>query len=134
MPEQFPIRRVARILLGSMLTIAGIGHLTFVRNEFQAQVPDWVPISKDLTVILSGIAEISLGMLLIFWERKKKLVGWIAAAFFAAVFPGNWHQYKEHIDAFTLDTDQKRLIRLFFQPVLILWALWSTGIFPKKNK
>lgn len=59
--------------------------------------------------------------------RQRVLVGWITAAFFVAVFPGNIAQYLEGVDAFGLDTDRARLTRLFFQPVLMLWALWSTG-------
>ncbi|HBW81532.1 MAG TPA: hypothetical protein DEF78_17200, partial [Sphingobacterium sp.] len=97
------------------------------RKEFQAQVPDWVPISKDDTVVYSGIAEIALGATLIFAPAKHRSnVGKIAAAFFAAVFPGNIAQYKNHRDGFGLDTDGKRLARLFFQPILVAWALKST--------
>lgn len=119
-------KQIARPLLGTMLIFAGISHLSFLRNEFQAQVPDWVPVSKDLTVILSGIAEILLGSALVFLKKYKSTIGWIAAAFFAAVFPGNVHQYVDGIDAFGLDSDAKRLARLFFQPVLIAWAVWAT--------
>ncbi len=124
-------RNVARILLGAMLALAGTSHLSFAREEFQAQVPDWVPTDKDTTVLLSGVAEISLGLSLIAApKRYRPTAGAITAAFFAAVFPGNIHQYNKQIDAFGLDTDAKRFTRLFFQPPLILWALWST----RKNK
>lgn len=116
-------RMIARIALGAVLAIAGIGHLTAQREEFQAQVPDWVPVSKDFVVLASGGVEIALGAALIALPRHRKIVSWIVAAFFVAVFPGNIHQYVEHIDAFGLDTDQKRLTRLFFQPVLVLWAI-----------
>ena len=120
-------QKIFRILLGLSLLFAGISHLTTARAEFQAQVPEWVPFTKDLVVLLSGVVEISLGASLIFIKRYRALVGWIAALFFILIFPGNIHQYVDHIDAFGLDTDNKRLIRLFFQPVLVLWALWSTG-------
>ena len=49
------------------------------------------------------------------------------AHFYVAIFPGNINQYVNHIDAFGLNTDNMRLIRLFFQPVLIFLALWTTG-------
>ncbi len=116
---------IARIGLGAFLAFAGISHLTFAREDFQAQVPDWVPMDKDTVVLLSGGVEITLGMALILLKKHKKLTGLTAAAFFAMVFPGNVSQYTHHRDAFGLDTDKKRFTRLFFQPALIAWALWS---------
>ena len=118
---------IARILLGAFLVSAGTGHLTFLRKDFRAQVPDWVPLQVDDTVVISGIAEITLGAALIAPGKHKKAVGKIAAAFFGAVFPGNISQYTHHRNAFGLNTDNKRLARLFFQPLLIYWALKSTG-------
>jgi uncharacterized membrane protein len=106
---------------------AGIGHLTFLRREFRAQVPDWVPLPVDDTVVYSGVAEIALGTSLMLTDGSRRAaLGKFAAAFFAAVFPGNVSQWLNRRDAFGLDTDNKRLARLFFQPVLIYWALKST--------
>jgi len=123
-----PMQKIARYGLGTFLVVAGIGHLTFARKEFQAQVPDWVPISKDNTVVYSGFVEIALGAALILAPaQQRSKVGKIAAAFFTAVFPGNIAQYKDRRDGFGLDTDGKRLARLFFQPVLVAWALKSTS-------
>lgn len=122
-------QNIFRIVLGVFMLLAGIGHLSFQRAEFQAQVPDWIPLSKDLVVILSGIVEISLGFAMVFLTRFKVRVGILLAVFYVLIFPGNIAQYINGTNAFSLDTDQKRLIRLFFQPVLILWALWSTGFF-----
>ncbi|QHS59001.1 DoxX family protein [Chitinophaga agri] len=121
------LQNVFRVILGLFMIMAAIGHFTFQRAEFQAQVPDWVPIGKDMVVLLSGVAELVLGLSMVWWAKQKVLVGIVLALFYVAVFPGNIAQYTEHRDAFGLDTDQARLIRLFFQPVLILWALWSTG-------
>lgn len=118
--------QIGRLLLGAFLAYAGFSHLTFARGEFQAQVPPWLPISPNTVVILSGIVEIALGLALIFLYRQQKLVGWLAAAFFTCVFPGNIAQYLSHRNAFGLNTDLARLIRLFFQPLLVAWALWST--------
>ncbi|UEG54797.1 hypothetical protein LLH06_07450 [Mucilaginibacter daejeonensis] len=116
----------ARILLGANLIVAGVGHLTFARKGFQAQVPNWVPLEKDNTVVYSGYAEIALGSAILFTPKKyRSTVGKIAAGFFAAVFPGNVAQYEHHRSALGLDTDRKRFVRLFFQPVLIGWALAS---------
>ena len=109
------------------MVMAAIGHLTYQRSEFQAQVPDWIPLSKDLVVILSGVVELGLGLSMIFWKRERIKVGIALAMFYLLIFPGNIAQYVNHTNAFGLDTDRARLIRLFFQPVLVLWALWSTG-------
>ncbi|GGO60308.1 membrane protein [Microbacterium nanhaiense] len=120
-------RGLAKTLLGGALVFAGIAHLTFARRDFQAQVPDFVPLEPDTTVVASGIAEITLGTALAVSQGKRAgTVGRIAAVFFAAVFPGNVSQYTQRRSAFGLDTDRKRFARLFFQPVLIVAALWST--------
>jgi len=121
------LRKAAQILLGGALTYAGITHLTTNRAEFQAQVPTWVPLSADFVVLASGVVEITLGIALASLQYRRQ-VGWITAAFFIAIFPGNISQYVNGIDAFRLDTDQARLTRLFFQPLLVLWGLWATGV------
>ncbi|MGB1696857.1 MAG: DoxX family protein [Thermoplasmatota archaeon] len=120
------MKTAAKLLLASFLFYAGTAHLTHARAEFQAQVPSWSPLDADLVVVLSGIVELLLGTLL-FLPRNEVQMGWITAAFFVVIFPGNVWQYIDGVDAFGLDTDGKRLIRLFFQPVLVAWALWSTG-------
>jgi len=120
-------KKIARVLLGGNLIFAGISHLTFAREDFQAQVPDWVPLAKDDTVVYSGLVEIALGSALALTDEKHQAtVGKVAATFFTAVFPGNISQYVNRRSAFGLDTDRKRLIRLFFQPALVYWALKST--------
>jgi len=116
-----------RWILGSALLFAGVGHLTTQRTEFQAQVPSWFPIDADLVVVVSGLVEILLGAALIALPRQRVVVGTIVAAFFVIIFPGNIAQWWEGTDAFGLDTDMARFVRLFFQPVLIAWALASTG-------
>ena len=121
------IRKGFQVLLGAALIYAGITHLTTNRIEFQAQVPTWVPFPADFVVLASGVVEISLGIALASLQYRRQ-VGWITAAFFIAIFPGNISQYVNGIDAFGLDTDQARLTRLFFQPLLVLWALWATGV------
>ena len=120
-------QNIFRIILGLAMAYAGFTHLTVAREEFQAQVPTWVPIGVDLVVILSGIVEIGLGIGMVFLKRYRAQVGLALALFYVLIFPGNIAQYIHHRDAFGLDTDTARLIRLFFQPVLIIWALWSTN-------
>lgn len=125
-PRTVP-RLLGRIVLGSFLLFAGIGHLTFVREEFRAQVPEWLPIDKDTVVVASGIVEITLGGALLALPGKRVRVGWIVAAFFVVIFPGNISQLVTRTDAFGLNSDAARGLRLIFQPVLVLWALWCTG-------
>ena len=113
--------------LGAALVFAGIGHLTFLRQEFQAQVPVWLSLDADFVVLASGAVEITLGLGLLSTSRIAAYFGIVTSLFFIAIFPGNINQYVEGIDAFGLSTDQDRLTRLFFQPLLVIWALWSTS-------
>ncbi len=125
------IKVLLQIGLGFGLLSAGISHLTTARAEFRAQVPTWLPLDADFVVIASGIVEISLGIgLLILWKQlPRKLIGLAAALFFIAIFPGNLSQWINGVSAFGLDTDQARFVRLFFQPVLVVWALVSTNAY-----
>ena len=126
------LRNATQLLLGAVLAYAGTTHLTTNRSEFQAQVPNWVPFSADFVVIASGIVEIALGLsLLLLWKYRTQ-VGFLTAAFFIAIFPGNISQYVNGIDAFGLDSDRARAIRLLFQPLLVIWALWSTGAWKRR--
>ena len=126
-----------QLLLGAFLTSAGISHLGSNRTEFLAQVPTWLPLNADFVVVASGIVEITLGISLItttfILTQYRKKVGIVVAIFFILIFPGNINQYVNNIDAFGLDTDQKRLIRLFFQPLLVIWALWASGVKIRKK-
>ena len=121
------VRTTTRLLLGVAMVGAGVAHLTTQREEFRAQVPSWFPLDEDLTVLGSGIVEIGLGVAFVALPSKQRLIGGLLAAFFVVIFPGNIAQYAEGVDAFGLDTDQKRLVRLFLQPVLVVWALFGGG-------
>ncbi len=120
------LKPILRTLLGSFLFVAGLSHLTWSRSEFLAQVPRWLPLDSDFVVIASGVVEILLGLALIFLTKHSALIGKITAVFFVLIFPGNINQYIYGIDAFGLNTDSARLTRLFFQPLLIAWAIFST--------
>ena len=126
------LKPLLQLLLGAFLTSAGISHLGSNRTEFLAQVPTWLPLNGDFVVVASGVVEITLGISLItttfILKGYRKQVGIVVAIFFILIFPGNINQYVNKIDAFGLDTDQKRLIRLFFQPLLVIWALWAGGV------
>ena len=128
------IKNLIRIGLGAFMLLAGIGHITYARETFHAQVPDWIPLSKDFVVLASGVVEILFGLAMIFFTKQKQYVGLALAIFFVLVFPGNIAQYTEQRDGFGLDSDSKRLLRLFFQPVLIFFALYSTDALKKLKK
>ena len=121
------LQRISQVGLGLFLTSAGYSHLTVNRIAFQAQVPTWLPLDPDFVVLASGFVEILLGLSLLTLWRFRAKVGLVAALFFVAIFPGNINQFVNRIDAFGLNTDTARGVRLLFQPVLVLWALWSTG-------
>ena len=131
---QSPVQLAAQKLLGSTLVGTGTGHLTFLREPFHAQVPPWLPLDPDRVVTLSGIAEISPGAVLLLARKQRVPVGWVAAAFFVAIFPGNIAQWQYHRNAFGLNTDLKRFLRLFGQPVLVGWALWATGAIGRRRR
>ena len=120
------IKRIFRLLLGSALLFAGIGHLSFARTDFRAQVPPWLPLDVDFVVLASGVVEIILGLGLLLPIRLSGYFGLVTAVFFVAIFPGNIAQFVEQRDAFGLDSDSARAIRLLFQPVLVIWAIWCT--------
>ena len=124
------MRAAARWLLAALLVAAGVAHLTVLRRGFRIAVPDWATrllrTDKDMIVVASGAVEIVLGTALVALPRERSRIGWAVAAFFVAVFPGNIHQWQTKRSAPGLDTDAKRFGRLFLQPVLVAWALWST--------
>jgi uncharacterized membrane protein len=126
-PVSFRSRNLARLLLGGFLAFAGVSHLSFARTAFYAQVPPWLPLDRDFVVLASGVVEIALGAGLVLLRRWRVPAGWVVAIFFVLVFPGNISQFVTHADAFGLDSDLTRGIRLLFQPLLVLWALWCTG-------
>lgn len=116
-----------RILLGAALVLAGVGHLSWSRSEFLAQVPSWFWFNADLVVVVSGIIEILIGIALGVASKYRVIAGLVAAGFFVVIFPGNIAQFVEGTDAFGLNSDAARATRLLFQPVLVAWALWSSG-------
>ena len=122
-----PSRNIARFALGALLSFTGVSHLSFGRTAFHAQVPTWLPLNADFVIDASGIVEILLGVGVLVLTRWRVPIGWVVAIFFVLVFPGNISQFVTHANAFGLDSDLDRGIRLLFQPLLVVWALWCTG-------
>ena len=116
---------VARWVLAGFLAVAGVGHFADPES-FRAQVPPWMP-APEVVIAVSGVMEIAFAVALIVLRRHLPIVGWLLAAFFAVIVVGNISQFVTGTSAFGLDSDLARGIRLLFQPVLVAWALWSTG-------
>lgn len=123
--RQLHLQTIGRWALAGFLLFAGVSHLTWSSDEFLAQVPGWLPLSGSFVVVVSGIVEIALAFAVVVLPGHRRQVGWVVAAFFVAVFPGNISQFVTHTDAFGLDSDVARGVRLAFQPLLVVWALWS---------
>lgn len=127
------LRTGARIALAGFLAVAGVGHLV-APEPFLAQTPEVLPWRPQL-VLVSGLVELALAAALLLAPRRwRPHVGWSIAAFLVAVFPGNVHQAVAGTDAFGLDTPTSRWLRLLVQPVLIAWALWSTGAWRERAR
>lgn len=116
--------RLGRYLLAAFMAVAGVGHFV-AADSFRAQVPPWMPWPEGV-IAISGVIELVFAVALVVGWRLP-LVGWLLAGFFVVVFPGNISQFVTGTPAFGLDTDLARGVRLLFQPVLVVWALWCTG-------
>ena len=121
------MKKIAQIVLGLGLMFAGFSHLGTKRVEFRAQVPTIFEDYADFVVLASGVVEILLGLALIIAWKYRTQIGWVVAVFFVAIFWGNISQFINGVDAFGLNSDRARATRLLFQPLLVIWALWSTG-------
>ena len=121
------MKKIAQIVLGLGLMFAGFSHFSTNRVEFRAQVPTIFKDYADFVVLASGVVEILLGLGLIIAWKYRAQIGWAVALFFVAIFWGNISQFVNGVDAFGLNSDRARGTRLLFQPLLVIWALWSTG-------
>ena len=128
------MRKIAQLVLGLGLAFAGSTHLGANRAEFQAQVPNVFQDYADFVVLASGVVEILLGIGLIVAWRYRVQIGWAVALFFVVIFWGNISQYVNGVNAFGLNSDSARATRLLFQPVLVIWALWSTGAWRARRR
>jgi len=120
-----------RWVLAGFMLFAGVMHFA-ATESFLGQVPTWLP-ERTFIVQASGVVEIAFGLALLLARGHRRQVGWALAGFFVLVFPGNVYQAVAGTDAFGLDTPGARWLRLAFQPVLILWALWATGAIPVRR-
>ena len=125
-PGSDALRSPLRWLLAAFMLFAGGAHLVS-SDSFMGQLPGWLP-ARTPIVLASGVIEIGFGLALVLTTgARRRRVGLALAVFFVLVFPGNLYQAIAGTDAFGLDTPAKRWGRLVVQPLLIVWALWSTG-------
>jgi len=120
------VKIAARWAFATALAIAGVGHFVAL-GSFLPLVPSWLPLARAI-VVVTGVMEIAFAAALVLVPAgaRRRGVGWALAAFLVVVFAGNVTQAVSRVDTFGLDTDAARWGRLAFQPLLILWALWST--------
>ncbi len=107
-------------LLAAFLLGAGIMH--FVNPSFfDAIVPPWVPGSERAATYASGVAEVLVGVGIVF-ARTRRLALWSAAALFVAVYPANLYMAWDWRDREL----SERLVaygRLPLQIPLVWWAI-----------
>jgi uncharacterized membrane protein len=124
-PSPSAARTLGRWALAGFLLFTGTAHL-LEPEPFRAQVPSWLP-NPEAIILVSGLIELALAIALLTVRHRRALLGWVVAGFFVAVFPGNVSQFITGTDAFGLDTDLARFVRLLIQPLFVVWALWCTG-------
>ncbi|MEY3073057.1 MAG: hypothetical protein RLZZ353_1253 [Actinomycetota bacterium] len=131
--RQSPPRLVLRLALAAFLATAGVGH--FVATEtFLAQVPAWMPFEREV-VLVSGVVELVLAAAVALASSRRTLVALVVVTFLHVVLPGNIAQWLEGVDAFGLDTDRARLLRLVVgHPLLVLWALAAGDVWPAPRR
>jgi uncharacterized membrane protein len=127
-----PLRALGRWGLAAFMGLAGVAHFV-VTESFLGQVPSWLP-ARTAIVQVSGVIEIGFALALVLLRQRRRQVGWALAAFYVLILPGNLYQALAGTDAFGLDSPNARWARLAAQPVLILWALWSTGAWPRREQ
>jgi uncharacterized membrane protein len=116
------LKTTSRYFLAVLMMAAGINH--FWHTAFYvSMMPPYLPLHLEL-VYLSGVAEILLGVLLLF-SRWQMLAGWGIIALCIAVFPANVHMAL-HPELFTQFSPQGLLWRLPLQAVAMGWAWWYT--------
>jgi len=124
-------RDLCRLFIAALLLTSGLLH-SVNPEPFLAQVPAFLPFALAI-VYLSGVIEILLGVGLLV-PRWRRRAAYATAAFFVLIFPGNVWQAVAQVDGFGLDTDLRRIIRLFFQPVLIAAVLFGGNISLRRPK
>ena len=116
------VKTLSRYLFGLFFVLAGINH--FVHPGFYLNImPPYLPWHLAL-VYISGVAEIGLGLLLLF-RRWEAVAAWGLIALLVAVFPANLHMAM-HQELYPTLPPLGLWLRLPIQGLLIVWAYWYT--------
>ena len=116
------IRQISKVIFALFFVAAGVNH--FVNPPFYESItPPYLPWPCAL-VIISGIAEIVLGIALLV-PKWSRLAAWGLIALLIAVFPANIYMALNP-NLFPTIPVMALWIRLPVQGLLILWAYWYT--------
>lgn len=111
------MQNIGLYLMSLLYTAAGINH--FVRPKFYlAIMPSYIP-SHSLMVLLSGIAEVVLGLGLLF-PATRSFAAWGIIVLLLAILPANIFMITS--GKFTKIADWILWLRIPLQFVLIWWA------------
>ena len=119
-------RAIMRWIMAAFYGIAGIGHLT-APGAFLPIVPEWVPFPREV-ILATGACELA-GAAAMLTARWRYLAGIMLALYALCVWPANIKHALDHIVLSPIpDTWWYHGPRLAFQPVLIWWALFCSGV------
>jgi uncharacterized membrane protein len=119
-------RLAMRGIMAAFYLLAGVAHLTLT-DKFLLIVPDWVPYPREV-VLATGACEIA-GSIALANPRLRRLAGIMLALYAVCVLPANIKHAVEGIHVPGLpDTWWYHAPRLAFQPVLVWWALFCSGV------
>lgn len=123
------LKRPLCYLMGAIYVVAGVAHFASP-DGFVQIVPPWLP-APLLLVYLSGVAELTLGLGVIY-PKTRRFAAWGLVALLLAVFPANIYMATSGVvvTGTTFGTlDPSPLVRwgrLPLQAVLVAWAWWYT--------
>ncbi len=113
-------------LMAFLYVVAGANH--FRKPDFYLpMMPLWIPWHK-LMVLLSGMAEILLGALLL-WPYFQSLAAWGIIAMLVVFFSVHVYMYQARDTVFRKVPKAVLVARFPLQFVLIFWAyLYTSGV------
>ncbi len=119
------LKTTLKWLFAAFLVFAGVGH--FLNEAFFLKImPDYIPqVLHRPAVLISGVAEILLGIGLLI-PRTQRLAAWGIIALLIAVFPANIYAWQHSEEIFNGLSKSKHFIRLPLQGVMIALAYWYT--------
>ncbi|NRD44767.1 DoxX family membrane protein [Corallococcus sp. AB004] len=116
------VKTILQYVLALFMVVAGVNH--FLKPRMYMRImPPYLPRPREL-VLLSGVAEVLLGIFLLV-PATTRLAAWGLVALFVAVFPANIYM-AQHPEQFRKIPRGMLWARLPLQVVLIAWALWYT--------